>query len=91
MKKIVFSLLGCVLSFQCFASSISELDDKLYIASDSVYVAPDAIYVNMDGNWIQVSGISADTNGIYVQDIECRIMLCLRCGRTHDSRKPCPQ
>jgi hypothetical protein len=89
MKEMMLGLLACVLSLQCFANSISELDSKLYVAPGSVYVAPNAIYVNMDGNLIQVNGIATDTNGIYIQDYECRIMKCLRCGEWHDSHKKC--
>jgi hypothetical protein len=86
----MLNLLGCILSFQCFASSISELDSRLYVAPGSVYVAPDAIYVNMDGNFIQVGGIAVDANGIYIKDYETRPMLCLRCGKYHDpSKTPC--
>ncbi len=91
MQKMMLSLLGCILSFQCFASSFSDVDGRLYVAPGSVYVAPNAIYVNMDGNFIQVEGIAVDSNGIYIQDIECRSMLCLKCGKVHDSRKPCPK
>ncbi len=63
MKNFMLSLLGCALSFQCFASSMSELDGKLYVAPGSV--------------------------GIYIQDLEGRIMKCLRCGEVHDSREKC--
>ena len=89
---MMLSLLGCILSYPCFASSINELDGKLYVAPGSVYVAPDAIYVNMDGaSFIQVSGIATDANEIYIQDYETRPMLCLKCGKVHDSHGRCPK
>jgi hypothetical protein len=73
MKKLILSLLGCVLSFQCFADFVTELNGKLYVTPDSVYVVSDAIYVKMDGNFIQVEGIAVDDNGIYIQDFGCRL------------------
>lgn len=95
MQRILLGLFGCVLSFQCFASSIRELDGKLYVATGSVYVAPDAIYVNIEGNFFQVGGIATDANGIYIQDFECarpgeRAFLCARCHTTHTVSERCP-
>jgi hypothetical protein len=95
MKKIMLSLLGCILSSQCFASSISGLGDRLYCTSGSVYVAPDAIYIYMDGNFVQVGGVAVDANGIYIQDLECarpgeRPFLCGRCGTVHTVSEKCP-
>lgn len=72
MKKTILGLLGCVWSFECFASSVRELDGKLYVAPDSIYVASDAIYVN--GDFVYVEGISSDVHGIYIQDYETRLM-----------------
>jgi hypothetical protein len=89
MKNFMLSLLGCALSFHCFASSVSELDGKTYLTPGSVYVAPNAIYVNMNGNFIQVEGIAVDANGIYIQDYETRPMYCLKCGQYHDSHEKC--
>ncbi len=81
--------MGCMLSFQCFASSIQELDGKFYVSPGMVYVAPQGIYVNVDGDFIPVEGISSDSNGIYINNYECRKILCLKCGKYHDSHKPC--
>jgi hypothetical protein len=94
MKKMMLSLLGCVLNFQCFANSVSELDGRLYIAHSSVYVAPDAIYVNMDGNFIQVGGIAVDANGVYIQEYECshlneKRFFCLKCRKYHTASEGC--
>lgn len=88
MKKIVLSLLGCILSFQCFASSVSEMDGKLYVTPGSVYVALDAIYVNLDGNFVPVNSVKVDENGVYVEGLETACMVyCAGCGRTYDREK----
>jgi chemotaxis response regulator CheB len=42
---MMLGLLGCVLSFHCFASSVSELDSKLYVVPGSVYVAPNTYHL----------------------------------------------
>jgi hypothetical protein len=87
MKKMLLSLLGCVLSLQCFASNIQELNEKHYVSPGAIYVAPDAIYVNMNGNFMQVGGIAIDDNGIYVTGLSTRmITYCMSCGRTWDSQ-----
>lgn len=70
MKQVIFSLMGCMLSFQCFASNIQEINGKLYVSPGSVYVAPNAIYVNVDGDFIPVEGISSDEEGIYINDTQ---------------------
>ena len=31
------------------------------------------------------------SDGIHFKDYECRMMKCLRCGQTHDSRQVCPE
>lgn len=90
MKKVMFSILGCLLSIQCFAGSIQEIDGKLYISPGSVHVAPDAIYINIDGNFLPVEAIACDANGVYIPAHECRTILCLKCGEIHDSRGKCP-
>ena len=33
MKKIIFSALGCLLSFQCFASELQQLDELMGLNS----------------------------------------------------------
>jgi hypothetical protein len=95
MKKIMLSLLGCLLSFQCFASCACELDGRLYIAPGSVYVAPDAIYVYTKDGFVPVQGIAVDDNGIYIQDFEGRrpgerAFLCARCNTVHTLSEKCP-
>lgn len=97
MKKILLSLLGCVLSVQCFASSMNEQDGKIYLSPGSVYVSADSIYVNVDGIFVQVESIASDANGIYIQDSECRLRdpnrrpgyYCLRCERYHQAGERC--
>jgi hypothetical protein len=95
MKRMILSLLGCLLGFQCFASSVYELDNKFYVAPGSIYVAPNGIYINMDGKFILVNGIASDANGIYIQDFECarpgeKAFLCLRCNTVHTASEKCP-
>ena len=87
MKKMILSLLGCVLSFQCFANNIQKLDGKYYVSPESVYVAPDAIYINVDSQLVPVKGIAIDENGIYVTEIFRRTLTyCMSCERTWDSQ-----
>jgi hypothetical protein len=91
MKKVLLSLAGCLISFQCFANPFQELGGKLYVSPGSVYVAPNAIYVNTGEGFVLVEGIACDDNGVYIQGHECRVMLCLRCAQVHDNRQPCPK
>jgi len=78
----------CVLSFQCFANSIYELNGKFYVTPGSVYVASDAIYINVDGNFISVESIASDANGIYIQDLaRDTIYYCLKCKKCHPRGK----
>lgn len=94
MKKISPHQLELILANK--ASSVQEIDGKLYVTPGSVYVAPDAIYVNIEGNFIIVEGIASDSNGIYILDVECardgeRKFHCLKCGKYHSARQGCPK
>lgn len=94
MIKMIFSMIGCLLSVNCFANDCMELDDKFYVSPGSVYVAPNAIYVNINGNLFPVRGIVSDENGVYIQDDKCvmeRPFYCLKCGKTHTLRQGCPK
>lgn len=93
MKKLLVSVIGCLLSLQCFAS-FEEIDGKIYVSPGLVYVAPNAIYVNIDGDFILVEGIAVDANGIYIHDPKCvqyneRKFQCLKCGEYHSLREGC--
>ena len=89
MRRVLFSLMGCLMTLQCFANGL--VNEKFYVSPGSVYVAPDAIYVNINGNFFSVEGIAVDENGVYIQDAECRMMYCLKCGQFHDSGERCPR
>ena len=96
MKKLIFSFFYCLLSLQCFANDLEELNDKFYLSPGSVYVAPDAIYINLNGSFISVTRIAVDENGLYaVLNSDVRVGYCSKCGNNYSGSlrnhlKTCP-
>ncbi len=94
MKKIMLCLFGCVLTLQCFANCVQEIDDKVYVSSDSIYFLSDKIYIGIDSNLIPVEGIAVDENGIYIIST-ARAGYCSKCGNSYsgylrDHMRVCP-
>jgi len=93
MNNFIVGIIGCFLSFQCFANEsvldFNEVDGKIYVAPGSVYVAPDAIYINFNGEFVEVRGISCDSNGVYFEEY-AKVRICARCGKELKPGHKCP-